>query len=149
MPAVSLAISSPTLIVCTVLTGTREIASEEKMWPPTWNAAIGSVPFRIAFVGVRSLPVRLSCRRVPTQHSAETKANWTIVRVTGNLKLLRMTLPVLLDTALVAYHNVHSRTNRTVCALGRESCEASACIRDDMSVLSWPSSLGFRAIRTP
>ena len=44
-----------TLMVCTVLTGTRLMASDPKMCPPTWNAAIGKVPRSIDRVGRDSL----------------------------------------------------------------------------------------------
>jgi len=37
-----------------------------------------------------------------------------MVNVMGNLKLLRMTLPVLEETAEVAYHKVQRRTNLIV-----------------------------------
>ena len=43
-----------TLIVCTVLTGTLEIAMLENMWPNTWNAPMGSVFRTMAMLGVRS-----------------------------------------------------------------------------------------------
>lgn len=106
-------------MVCTVETGTREIASEPKMCPPTWNAAMGSVCMRICLVGWRRRAVQLSVRLLPSQHSPATKKNCTIVRVTGKRKLLRMTLPVLLDTAEVAYHSVQRSTKRSVPAAGR------------------------------
>jgi hypothetical protein len=42
-----------------------------------------------------------------------------IVNVTGNLKLLRMTLPVLEERAEEKYHNEHKRTKRTVARDGK------------------------------
>jgi len=65
----------PTLIVCTVLTGTLLIANELKICPPTWKAAIGNVPLTIACVGLLSLVAHPSSGLLNTQHSPATKKN--------------------------------------------------------------------------
>jgi len=57
------------------------------------------------------------------QYSA-TKKNCTIVRVTGNLKRLRMTFPVLEDIADEAYHRAQSDTKRMVSMPGMENVGA-------------------------
>lgn len=49
-----------TLIVCTVLTGMREIAMLEKICPPTWNTPISDVLFSTSLVGLRSLVKRIT-----------------------------------------------------------------------------------------
>lgn len=96
---------------------------------------MGKVPRRMAFVGLRRRPVRPSSRREPIQQRPATKANWTITSVTGNLKLLRMTLPVLLDTAEVAYQRKQSSTNLTVCAEGSARWRESESHDDDDDLL--------------
>lgn len=88
------------------------MARELKICPPTWNEAIGRVPFRIAVVGLLNLPVHFALSH-KMQYPA-TKKNCTIVNVTGNLKLFKMTLPVLFDSAEERYHSVQSATNRNV-----------------------------------
>lgn len=49
-----------TLMVCTVLTGMREIAMLEKICPPTWNTPISDVLFKASLVGLRSLVKRIT-----------------------------------------------------------------------------------------
>lgn len=102
------------------------------MCPPTWKAAMGMVCLRIERVGERSLDVQFSWRREPSQQRPATNANWTIVRVTGNLKLLRITLPVLLETAELAYQRMQRRTKRTVCTEGRLMPADAADDADDV-----------------
>jgi len=46
------------LMVCTVLTGIREMAILEKICPPTWKKPIGIVLLNIAFVGALNLENR-------------------------------------------------------------------------------------------
>lgn len=48
------------MIVCTVLTGMREIAMLEKICPPTWNTPISDVLFSTSLVGLRSLVKRIT-----------------------------------------------------------------------------------------
>lgn len=72
----------------------------------------------MARVGDRKRPVQPSSGRLQTTQSAATKKNCTMVRVTGNLKLLRMTLPVLEETAEEAYHRVHRAMKRMVAMPG-------------------------------
>ena len=62
-------------MVCTVLTGTRLMANELKMWPPTWKAAIGSVPLSIAKDGCRNRPVHPSSGRLHSMQYPATKKN--------------------------------------------------------------------------
>jgi hypothetical protein len=69
-------------MVCTVLTGMREIAKLEKMWPPTWNMPMGNVVWRIALVGVRSWDMRIT-GDMHNRLSTDTNANCTMVSVTG------------------------------------------------------------------
>jgi hypothetical protein len=52
------------------------------------------------------------------KHSPATKKNCTIVKVTGNLKLLRMTLPVFELKAEHVYQSRQSATNRIVDTVG-------------------------------
>ena len=52
--------SKRTLIVCTVLTGIREIAMLEKIWPPTWKSPMGNVAWMISFVGFLNFENRTS-----------------------------------------------------------------------------------------
>jgi hypothetical protein len=113
-PDVSGTTSRLTLMVCTVLTGTLLMAREPNICPPTWKAAMGKVPLRMARVGLRSRPVHPSSFLLHTTHNPATNANWTIVSVTGKRKLLRMTLPVLLDIAELEYQSVQSETNLIV-----------------------------------
>jgi hypothetical protein len=61
-------------MVCTVLTGIREMARLEKMCPPTWNMPMGRVVRMIAFVGILRRDI---CTTGDMQNKlhAETKAN--------------------------------------------------------------------------
>lgn len=102
------------MIVWTVLTGTRLIANELKICPPTWKAAMGNVPLKIARVGLRNLVVHPSSGRLHSQQSPATKKNWTMVKVTGKRKLLRITLPVFELRAEHEYHKMHNDTKRIV-----------------------------------
>lgn len=92
------------------------------MCPPTWNPAIGSVPLRIARVGERRRPVQPSSGRLQSRQRPATKKNCTMVRVTGNLKWLRMTLPVFEESAEDVYHKEHSATKRIVSSPGTVTC---------------------------
>lgn len=71
-----------TLMVCTVLTGMRDIAILENIWPPTWKTPMGNVLWMIALLGYRSLEKRTRGLMKRRQYPA-TKPNWTKVRVTG------------------------------------------------------------------
>ncbi|KAJ9124270.1 hypothetical protein QFC22_001070 [Naganishia vaughanmartiniae] len=51
---------------------------------------------------------------VSSQQYPATKKNWTMVRVTGYRKLLRMTLPVFDDSAEVPYHSMQRKMNLIV-----------------------------------
>ena len=73
----------------------------------------------ILFVGERSFVCCKGCSH--SKHKAATKKNCTMVRVTGNLNWLRMTLPVLEDTADVVYHRVQRDTKRIVSVEGKAS----------------------------
>jgi hypothetical protein len=79
---------------------------------------MGNVPLTIACVGLLSLVAHPSSGLLNTQHNPATKKNWTIVNVTGNLKLLRMTLPVFELSAEHVYQSRHNATNRIVCIVG-------------------------------
>lgn len=112
-----------TLIVCTVLTGIRAMATLENMCPPTWKTAIGAVFWTMARVGGLSLLIRMIGLMNSKQYPA-TKPNCTNVKVTGYRNWVRIALPVLDDIADDMYHSEHKRTNRTVEAdIGRASVE--------------------------
>ena len=70
------------MIVCTVLTGIREIAILENIWPPTWKMPIGSVSLMIARVGRRSFE-NCTAGLMNARQNAATKPNCTKVSVTG------------------------------------------------------------------
>lgn len=117
-----------TLMVWTVLTGMREIAMLENTWPTTWKAAMGSVVESMVLVGLRSLVVPYQGLARMRQYTA-MNANWTMVRVTGNLNRLRMALPVLEESAEVVYQSEQSKTKRTVDASNMDDIEPVAAVR--------------------
>ena len=79
---------------------------------------MGNVPLTIACVGLLSRVVHPSSGLLTRRHNPATKKNCTIVKVTGNLKLLRITLPVFELSAEHVYHSKHKATNRIVCIVG-------------------------------
>ena len=100
-------------MVCTVLTGIREIAILENICPPTWNSPIGNVSFKIALVGLLSL-VSLTAGLANSKQNAATKPNWTIVNVMGYLNWVRMAFPVFDDIAEDMYHSEQSMQKRII-----------------------------------
>jgi hypothetical protein len=92
------------------------MANELQICPPTWNAAMGSVLRTCVQLTARSRDVHPSLL-INMQYPA-TKKNWMMVIVTGNRKLVMMTLPVFDDSAEDVYHSTHSATKRIVSVLG-------------------------------
>ena len=90
-------------MVCTVLTGMREMAMLENICPPTWKTPFGSVFFRIARVGFRNREKRMIGLMKRRPYPA-TKPNCTKVKVTGYLYLIRIDFPVLEERAEEVYH---------------------------------------------
>ena len=105
------------LMVCTRETGMRDIASEVRIWPPiikpvNGNVAImmsrfgGLIPFLRA--GMRCLSVGYTDdSQLRRRHQEVTSANWTIVRVTGLGKVLRISPAEVLATMEVIYQAEH------------------------------------------
>jgi hypothetical protein len=79
---------------------------------------MGNVPLTIARVGLLNRVVHPSSGLLIKKHNPATKKNWTMVKVTGNLKLLRITLPVFELRAEQVYQSRQSATNRIVCIVG-------------------------------
>lgn len=102
------------LIVWTNDTGILAVAVEERMCPPSWKRArgsvvaitsrlIGRIPCLKAGTATRKVGDRLaSCAK--KKHQKETKANWTIVKVIGRRKAFRMDLEDVLVKAELRYH---------------------------------------------
>jgi hypothetical protein len=108
-----------------VLTGIRDIAILEKIWPPTWKQPIGIVSLRIALVGRRSREKRMMGDMKSRQYAA-TKPNCTNVRVTGYRNWFMMAFPVLDDKAEEAYQRLQRRTKRAVGTEGSVGDEMEA-----------------------
>ena len=104
-------------MVCTVLTGIREMAMLENMWPPTWKRPMGTVSLSIARVGRRSLEKRTRGDMNSRQYPA-TKPNWMNVRVTGYLNWFMIDFPVLDESAEEVYQIAHRRMKRSVSGAG-------------------------------
>lgn len=106
------------LIVCTSDTGIRDMASEFRMCPPIWNAVSGSVAMMMSLLGFRIpfLSTGMSSRTVALRlashekkiHQNETSKNWTMVRVTGLGRAVRMALDEVLVMMEVKYHTPQS-----------------------------------------
>lgn len=89
------------------------MAMLEKIWPPTWKAAIGSVLRIMARVGVRrELMPKRGC--IKSKQYPDTNANCTNVRVTGYRNCIIIDFPVLDESAEVRYHSPHSAIKRIV-----------------------------------
>jgi hypothetical protein len=71
-----------TLMVCTELTGIRDMAMLENMCPPTWNKPMGKVFCKIALVGMRKREKR-TAGDMKQRLKTAVKPNWTKVRVIG------------------------------------------------------------------
>lgn len=95
----------------------RDIASLLRIWPPIWNAVRGRVAARISLLGFRTPSFRMgSLSRIVrlclasqerNKHQNETRANCTIVKVTGRGKAVRMTLEEVLVRSDVVYQTQH------------------------------------------
>ena len=103
-------------MVWTVLTGMRDIAMLEKMWPPTWKHPMGRVSRSMALLGGLNLLKRTTGLMKSMQKSA-TKPNWTKVKVTGYLNRVMMALPVLDDSADDMYHSEQSSTKQNIAGM--------------------------------
>jgi hypothetical protein len=109
------------LIVCTRDTGIRDVASALRMWPPIWKQVRGSVAMMSSFDGDR-IPYfkngivcfkrgNLRAAAASTRHHPETKANCTVVRVTGCGSAVRMAFDDMLVKMEVMY-----QTPQSICA---------------------------------
>lgn len=89
------------------------MASELRMWPPIWNAVSGRVAMMTSLFGLRmpflstGAASRSDALRLASQdknmHQKETSRNWTIVRVTGLGRAVRMALEEVLERMEVVY----------------------------------------------
>jgi hypothetical protein len=106
------------LMVCTRDTGILDVASALRMCPPIWKQVKGSVAMINSLDGGRIPYLRkgivcfmrgnLRAAAASTRHHPETKANCTVVRVTGWGSAVRMALEDMLVKMDVMYQTAHS-----------------------------------------
>jgi hypothetical protein len=106
------------LIVCTNETGILDVASALRMCPPIWKHVKGSVAMISSLDGARMPYFRkgIVCFRrgyflanmASIKHQPDTKANWTVVRVMGFGRAVRMALEDMLVKMEVMYHTPQS-----------------------------------------
>ena len=109
------------LIVWTRETGIWAVAVELRMWPRSWKTARGSAVLMTSLLGylIPCLSAGTAvfragkrCARYAEKiHQPETKANWTMLRVTGCGKALRMDFEDVFVRAEVMYQITHSVYN--------------------------------------
>jgi hypothetical protein len=109
------------LMVCTRDTGILDVASALRMCPPIWKQVRGSVAIMSSFDGGRIPYFRkgivcfmrgnLRAAAASTRHHPDTKANCTVVRVTGCGSAVRMAFEDMLVKMEVMY-----QTAQSICA---------------------------------
>ena len=98
------------LIVCTKLTGIREMAIEDKMCETNWKNANMDICFNAYEEGVNInlCPVNLK------RQKRETSPNWIQVNVTGNLYSFRICFPKLFVNEEERYQPRHRNIKKNV-----------------------------------